>query len=190
MNIFNMSEPIIIDKSKRDSRDLIMPHQKNAVEAMSEYFNLDKDLPNRNGLVVMPTGSGKTYTAINWLLSEGVAKGYRIVWLVHRQELVEQTYFEFRKQTPLLKGTDIKKVRILPVSSVHMKMSMANRGDVYVCSIASVANKYGYRFIERMIGAQGKRKLIIVVDEAHHAVAGNYQKVSKSIVISMHLRNL
>lgn len=69
-------------------------------------------------------------------------------------------------------------------------MSMANRGDVYVCSIASVANKYGYRFIKRMIGAQGKRKLIIVVDEAHHAVAGNYQKVSKSIVISMHLRNL
>ena len=181
MNIFDMAEPIIIDKSKRDSRDLIMPHQKNAVEAMSEYFNLDKDLPNRNGLVVMPTGSGKTYTAVNWLLSEGVAKGYRIVWLVHRQELVEQTYFEFRKQTPLLKGTDIKKVRMLPVSSVHMKMSMANRGDVYVCSIASVANKYGYRFIERMIGAQGKRKLIIVVDEAHHAVAGNYQKVIRRL---------
>ena len=129
----------------------------------------------------MPTWSGKTYTAVNWLLSEGVAKGYRIVWLVHRQELVEQTYFEFRKQTPLLKETDIKKVRIFPVSSVHMKMSMASRGDVYVCSIASVANKYGYRFIERMIGAQGKRKLIIVVDEAHHAVAGNYQKVIRRL---------
>ena len=177
MRLSDMAEPIVIDKSTRDSRDLIMPHQKSAVEAMSSYFDLDKEVQDRNGLVVMPTGSGKTYTAVNWLLSEGVAKGYRVVWLVHRQELVEQTYQEFRKQTPLLKGTEIKKIRIFPISGVHMKMSMACRGDVYVCSIASVANKYGYRFIERMLGAQGKHKLIIVVDEAHHAVASNYQKV-------------
>lgn len=44
MRIMDMAEPIIIDKSKGDSRDLIMPHQKKAVEAMSEYFNLDKDV--------------------------------------------------------------------------------------------------------------------------------------------------
>ena len=177
MRISDMAEPIIIEESKSDSRDLIMPHQKNAVEAMSKYFDLDKDIKDRNGLVVMPTGSGKTYTAVNWLLSEGVAKGYRVVWLVHRQELVEQTYIEFRKQTPLLKGTGIMKIRIFAVSGVHMSMSMASRAEVYVCSIASVANKYGYRFIKRMVGEQGKRKLIIVVDEAHHAVASNYQKV-------------
>lgn len=177
MKISEMADPIIIDKSMPDSRDLIMPHQKDAVDAMSNYFDLNHDIENRNGLVVMPTGSGKTYTAVNWLLSEGVAKGYRVVWLVHRQELVEQTYQEFRKQAPLLKGSNVKKIRIFPISSAHMKMSMASRGDVYVCSIASVANQYGYRFIERMIGAQGKRKLIIVVDEAHHAVASNYQKV-------------
>lgn len=179
MKLANWSEPIIIDKSTRDSRDLIMPHQKSAVDEMTKYFKLDMDIHDRNGLVVMPTGSGKTYTAVNWLLSEGVAKGYRIVWLVHRQELVEQTYQEFRKQTPLLKGSDVKKIKIFPISGVHMKMSMASRADVYVCSIASVANKYGYRFIERMIGAQGKRRLIIVVDEAHHAVASNYQKIIK-----------
>lgn len=181
MRILDMAEPILIEESRKDSRDLIMPHQKDAVEAMSGYFNLDKDIPNRNGLVVMPTGSGKTYTAVNWLMSEGVAKGYRVVWLVHRQELVEQTYMEFRKQTPLLKGTNIKKIRIFPISGIHMKMSMASRGDIYVCSIASVANMYGYRFIERMIGAQGKRKLIIVVDEAHHSVASNYQKVIRRL---------
>ena len=177
MTLLEMTEPINIDKSTKDSRDLIMPHQQNAVDALSEYFLLDKDMSDRNGLVVMPTGSGKTYTAVNWLLSEGVAKGYRIVWLVHRQELVEQTFQEFRKQAPLLKCTDVKRLRVFPVSGAHMKMSMASRADVYVCSVASVANKYGYRFIERMIGAQGKRRLIVVVDEAHHTVASNYQKV-------------
>ena len=181
MRVPDMAEPIIIERCLSDSRDLIMPHQKEAVEAMSNYFELDKDLQDRNGLLVMPTGSGKTYTAVNWLLSEGVSKGYRVVWLVHRQELVEQTYQEFRKQAPILKGTTVKKLRVLPVSGVHMKMSMASKADVYVCSIASVANKYGYRSIGRMIGNRGKRKLIIVVDEAHHAVASNYYKVLSKI---------
>lgn len=174
-----MNEPIVIEDSLADSRSLIMPHQQEAVNALSDYYELEKDVSGRNGLLVMPTGSGKTYTAVTWLLSQGVANGYRVVWLVHRQELVEQTYQEFRKQAPILKGTDVKKLRVLAVSGVHLKMSMASRADVYVCSIASVANKYGYRFIERMIGAAGKRKLIVVIDEAHHAVAANYQKVIK-----------
>lgn len=127
----------------------------------------------------MPTGSGKTFTAVNWLLTKGVANGYRVVWLVHRKELVEQTFQEFRKLSPLLKGTGIKKLRVFAVSGDHLRMANAARAEVYVCSIASVANRYGYRFIERMVGAQGKRKLIIVVDEAHHAVAASYQMVIK-----------
>lgn len=177
MTLKEMSEPILIEQSKADSRSLIMPHQQKAVEAMTDYYRLDQDIEGRNGLLVMPTGAGKTYTAVTWLLSEGVAQGYTIVWLVHRQELVTQTYREFRKQAPILQATGVKKLRVLAISGVHMKMSMANKANVYVCSIASVANKYGYRFIERMLGAAGKRKLIIVVDEAHHTVAANYQKV-------------
>lgn len=183
MNLLEMNEPINIELSSADSRSLIMPHQQEAVDALSEYFHVKKDLPDRNGMLVMPTGSGKTYTAVTWLLSQGVANGYRVVWLVHRQELVEQTYREFRKQAPILKGTGIKKIRVLAVSGIHMKMSMASRADVYVCSIASIANKYGYRFIERMIGAAGKRKLILVVDECHHAVAANYQKAIKRMTV-------
>lgn len=172
-------QSILINASKTDSRSLIMPHQQEAVNEMTKYFKIENDIENRNGIVVMPTGSGKTYTAVNWLLSQGVANGYRVVWLVHRQELVEQTYREFCKQAPILKDSDVKRIRILPISSAHLRMVNAYKADVYVCSIASVANQYGYRFIERMIGAAGKRKLIIVVDEAHHATAANYQKVIK-----------
>lgn len=181
MALLKLIEPIIIEKSTADSRSLIMPHQQETVDAMTAYFTPEKDIPNRNGMVVMPTGSGKTYTAVNWLLSQGIPKGYRVLWLVHRQELVEQTFQEFRKQAPLLKGTSVKKLRIYPVSGMHLPMSSACGADIYVCSIASVANKYGYRFIERMIGAAGKRRLIVVIDEAHHSVASSYQKVLKRI---------
>lgn len=181
---------INIDKSMPDSRSLIMPHQSEAVNTMTEYFQTEKDISNRNGMLVMPTGSGKTYTAVTWLLQNGIANGYRVVWLVHRQELVEQTYQEFIKQAPQLKNTEIHRLRVLPVSGVHLHMSVANKADIYVCSIQSVANQNGYRFIERMLGAAGKRKLIVVIDEAHHAVSASYQKVLKRITQLNHNRIL
>ena len=56
-------DPILIEKSTQDSRTHIMPHQKDAVDAMTRYFGDNLDSPNRSGIVVMPTGSGKTYTA-------------------------------------------------------------------------------------------------------------------------------
>lgn len=181
MDIKEISNPINIEKSTVDSRSPIMPHQQEAIDSMIKYFRLELDEKGRNGIVVMPTGSGKTFTTVRWLLSEGVAKNYRVIWLVHRQELVEQTYREFRRQSPILKGTGLKQLRIIPISGVHLNMAVANKADVYVCSIASVANKYGYRFIERMLGVAGKKRVIVVVDEAHHAVAANYQKVLKRI---------
>lgn len=87
----------LIEESIRDSRDLIMPHQKDAVDAMISYYKLEQDIPDRNGLVVMPTGSGKTYTAVNWLLSDGIVKGYRVVWLVHRHSMQKQLQIETEK---------------------------------------------------------------------------------------------
>jgi superfamily II DNA or RNA helicase len=179
---FYWSDPINIRKSQADSRTLIMPHQDDAVKALNQYYDLSgKTLGEQNGVVVMPTGSGKTYTAVHWLLRSGLANGYRILWLAHRQELIDQTNREFRNQAPILADTGIKKITVLPISGMHLKMNMASRANIYICSIASVANKYGYRFIRRMLGEEGKRKLIVVIDEAHHGVSAQYQKVLKRV---------
>lgn len=175
------TDPINIKESTCDSREL-MSHQIEAIESLNKYFNLSgKKNVAQNGLVVMPTGSGKTFTTVNWLLNSGVANGYRILWLAHRQELIDQTNNEFRNQAPTLAKYGINKLRIIPVSGMHYKMSQASRYDINICSISSVANKYGYRFIRRMIGAPGLEKLIVVIDEAHHAVSPSYQKVLKRI---------
>ncbi len=179
--MYSYLDPISIDDSIADSRSLIMPHQQEAVDALNSYFDMTGDFDAQNGLIAMPTGSGKTYTAVNWLLSSGITNNFKVVWLSHRQELIEQSHNEFRKQVPILKNSGIKKLTIIPVSGMHFKMSMASRGDIYVCSIASVANKYGYRFIRRMVGEQGKKRLIIIIDEAHHAVSPQYQKVIKRL---------
>ncbi len=172
-------EEYYIDELTVGSREPVLPHQQDAIDAMHDYFKTGRTLQNRNGLLVMPTGSGKTYTAVHWLLTDGIAKGYRIVWLVHRQELVKQTYKEFQKSLYLLKDKDVKKVKIFPISGDpdHGRMRNAIGADIYICCRNSVVNKNGYRFIERMLGTQGKRKLIIVCDEAHHAVSRGYRRV-------------
>lgn len=67
----------------------------------------------------------------------------------------------------------------MPISGSpeHCKMSQTSRQDINICSIYSVASKNGMRFIRRMLGKPGERKLIVVIDEAHHATMPSYQKV-------------
>ncbi len=176
------TDTIDIKASTQDSRELIMPHQQQAVDALNEYFDLSDAMKRpQNGLLVMPTGSGKTFTAVHWLLCRGIAEGYRIVWFAHRQELIDQAYQEFKNMAPLLAPYGLEKLKIIPVSNMHLGMSQSLRYDVNVCSIRSVANKSGYRYIKRMLGTSGAKKVIVVIDEAHHAMTPSYQKVLKRI---------
>ena len=36
------------------------------------------------GMVVLPTGAGKTVTAAHWLLRHEIANGGRVLWLAHQ----------------------------------------------------------------------------------------------------------
>lgn len=61
-----------------DSRINLYPYQKNAVKAI---------LGARNGILVMPCGSGKTQTAL-----ETVSRiGMRALWITHTQDLLTQS---------------------------------------------------------------------------------------------------
>lgn len=175
-----LSEPIDLVNSTADNRELCT-HQEEAIKALDQYYCLDEPNKPQKGLLVMPTGSGKTFTAVNWLLSSCVVKGYKVVWLAHRQELIDQTYNEFTNQVPKLASEGFKKIRIAPVSGMHLNMAMVSRCEINVCSIASVANDYGYRFIRRMLGKPGNEKLVVVIDEAHHAITPSYKRVLNRI---------
>lgn len=175
------SQPLDLINMELDNRKLHL-HQIKATEGLNNYFDLKSDNNKpQEGLLVMPTGSGKTFTAVNWLLDKAVANGYKVIWFVHRQELIDQADYTFRQQAPLLLSRGKNKLRVLPISRAHYSMSNASRQDVYVCSIASAASKNGSRYIERMLGQVGKEKLIVVIDEAHHAVSPSYQKVIRKI---------
>ena len=68
-------------------------HQRKAMECLDIIDKLD----DYSTLVVLPTGGGKTYTASSWLLKAALNKYKKILWIAHRQTLLDQAAESFQK---------------------------------------------------------------------------------------------
>jgi superfamily II DNA or RNA helicase len=103
-------------------------------------------------LYVAPTGAGKTVIFAH--IAEGASgKGHRIYILVHRQELIKQT--------------SQKLVDLGVKHGIIWGPQPLNRERVQVCSVQTLAKR-----LDRIRPAD-----LIVIDEAHHSVAGSYRTV-------------
>jgi superfamily II DNA or RNA helicase len=100
----------------------------------------------------LPTGGGKTELAIE-IIRRHLAKGGRVMFVVHLLELVEQTSKRF---TSLGIGHGI-------VQGVHEKTDRTK--DVQVCSIQTLNRRDFPPTVTMMI-----------IDEAHHATSKTYRK--------------
>ena len=50
---------------------------------------------HKGGILVLPTGGGKTFTAVRFLCQGPLSKGYKVLWLAHTHHLLEQAYYSF-----------------------------------------------------------------------------------------------
>ena len=173
-------KPVTIDlqKSFGDAENVsLRTYQERAVLELRKHF-IDNN--NRAGILQMPTGSGKTLTAVYFLLTEMTARGYQIVWLAHRSMLIEQAANVFYKFAPLVKKNPVfnppKKFNMICVSSDHCNSSMINRKDNLVVSMVQ-SLYYNKRRLRHVL----QDKVIIVVDEAHHTVAPSYRTIIDTI---------
>ncbi|MCD8317899.1 MAG: DEAD/DEAH box helicase family protein [Paraprevotella sp.] len=130
-------------------------------EALSEengslFRRRRKHVPlwGRSVMVQMPTGTGKTYlmaAVVDDFLSGRVGEEQACVWIIaHRRELVEQV------ENALIQ---------LGIKSVSAQ-EVGGKGTVKVMSI---------QWLSRHYGEMKDRPSLIVVDEAHHALAATYQ---------------
>ncbi len=69
-------------------------HQQDAIRNMNQKI-LNKE--SYSGLLVLPTGGGKTLTATYWLMSNILDYDQKIIWLAHRHELLNQARAGFEK---------------------------------------------------------------------------------------------
>ncbi len=106
----------------------------------------------RKILYVLPTGGGKTYLFV-YMAMKAVEKNNRVIILVHRQELIRQT-------SEALDNLGVKHGVIAAGYSMT--------GDkVQVASVQTLVRRLGVVAVPKFI----------IMDEAHHGVAGSYKKI-------------
>ncbi len=147
-------------------------HQVAAWEAMSKHF---LDHKHQAGMVVMPTGAGKTVTAGNWMLKHHVSSGGRVLWLAHRRGLLRQA---FRCIQQLGNSAYPKtELGMIAVSSNDASLSMvAQEHDVVFLTMQSAVQQGAQDFLEVFV-QDSLKGTFVVVDEAHHAAAPSYRKL-------------
>ena len=147
-------------------------HQKNAMVALDK-MNQESSFST---LVVLPTGGGKTYTASMWLLKNAIDKKKKILWIAHRQMLLDQAAESFQKfaYTEVVPHISSFCFRIVSGSSSHDRTSDIRSSDnLLIVSKDSIG-----RNLERLDQwLNGEKELYLIVDEAHHATAKTYRKV-------------
>ena len=170
-------QPVNINLGNSHIQDVkLYSYQQDANIAMQKYF-LDED--GRSGLLVMPTGSGKTMTSVYFMLQEMVSRGYEVIWLAHRHMLVEQAAKAFYRLAPLVKdvaGDEKKELTLTCVSGAHANShALSKKDDIVVASVQSLIRSIKY------LTKPLKKKVVIVVDEAHHAIAPSYKRIINAV---------
>ncbi|NMP23642.1 DEAD/DEAH box helicase family protein [Sulfobacillus harzensis] len=150
-NVVEVSPELPADTDEPAAPDVAWdprPAQQEALEALS----LSRQEGFSKGLVVLPTGLGKTYLAALF------AKEFqRVLFVAHREEILRQAERTFRA--------------VIPDKSIarYDGHQREEGGDLVFASVYTLAAK---RHRERFNPA---RFDLIVVDEFHHAAARSYQ---------------
>ncbi len=147
-------------------------HQRKAME----HLDLMNKSESYSTLVVLPTGGGKTYTASSWLLKNAIDKGKKILWIAHRQMLLEQAAESFQKYAYAEVVPHISSFvfRVISGSASHDRTSdIKPKDNLLIVSKDSIG-----RNLNRLDNwLKGEDELYLIVDEAHHSTAKTYRKV-------------
>lgn len=134
----------------------LRPYQQEAKDAIqASWTSTDKTL------LVLPTGTGKTIVFCK-LAEELVAQGKRVLILAHRGKLLDQAADKMSKATGL--GCAVEKAEKTALNSWYR---------ITVGSIQSMMRE------KRLSQFKPDHYDVIIVDEAHHALADSYQRVLK-----------
>ena len=163
---------IITPKQGKNTR-IPYEHQKDAMNALT---NLDNSKSSYSGLIVLPTGGGKTYTAATWLLKNAVNKGTKVLWIAHRQFLLDQAVdafqsYAYAEQMPHISSFTY---RIISGSPHHDKAINIKASDIVIIASKDSIGRNLNR-LEKWL--KNESELYLVIDEAHHATAKTYRKI-------------
>ncbi len=163
---------------------------------MNEWFQQGK-AGGAGGIVVLPTGGGKTFTAVRFLCSGPLSQGYKVVWLAHTHHLLEQAFDSFaprNAECAAALGVEVGNIAE-PKTSVVLRVVSGTEGhfpvsevdgdeDVLVITLQTLARAWERR--EELHGLntffkEAGPRLCVVFDEAHHSPAPGYRALIQDL---------
>jgi superfamily II DNA or RNA helicase len=153
----------------------LFKHQRVAAKQIKHYLST----PNKRVVLHMPTGSGKTRTAMNVICDHlRETEPSLVIWLAHSQELCEQASEEFIKAWSILGNRDLSVYRYWGNHDINVD-EISDGFVVAGLSKTFEALKKQIRFITEL----GRKTSLVIMDEAHSAIAETYSLLLDSLVI-------
>ena len=132
----------------------------------------------RRVLLHMPTGAGKTRTAMNVICEHFREHPNKtIIWLAHSEELCEQAASEFEKAWECLGSHEVIVNRFWGNRDLRLDLI---KGSFIVAGLSKF-----YALIKRSVATVGKvasQVGLVIMDEAHQAIAETYQLILDALV--------
>lgn len=151
-------------------------HQEQALSTLNKRMH-----ERFSGLVSIPTGGGKTVVAVHWLLTHGLNRKRKVLWLAHRHDLLEQAYrsIETLATDKLIKQRRSFNCRLISGHAEHDSITqIKSTDDIIIATSMSLANTVDL-FINQWL--EEDAEVLVIVDEAHHATAKTYQTILKGL---------
>jgi superfamily II DNA or RNA helicase len=178
---------LVLDDLRNDENGKIkktpFEHQLDAFEAMKKCFDFAKD-QGKGGLLVLPTGAGKTFTTVKWVCDNVIPRNIRVLWLANSYYLLDQAFreiYHYARWIPEPRQT--LNIRLVSSNPSHDSPSSILSTDDVVVMTTPTAIKNLNSTAEDKSGnpvttnfrkwiEEGKKSgLFVVLDEAHHAPA-------------------
>lgn len=162
------------------------PHQAKALQELDKWYKSASAEP-QGGILVLPTGGGKTFTACHFICRNPLSDGFKVLWLAHTHHLLEQAFYSFSQLVGLIAEPKDKMCsRVVSGTVGHFPVhAISPDDDVVVGSLQTIckAVSNGHRQLDRFLDSADGR-LFVVFDEAHHSPAPSY----KNLILNLRQR--
>lgn len=192
MNVINLDLNVLRGKAPEYKQKNPFPHQTRAFEELSKNFSFPIN-SYKGGLLVLPTGGGKTFTAVNWICRNVLPKNIKVLWLAQSSYLLNQASASFCDNALDIINRDRINMRVVSSSSEHSNSStISSTDDVLIITTQTAIINFNTQSrdlngnvietkFKEFIKASAKSGLFVVLDEAHHAPAYGFRNLWKGI---------